>query len=278
MLKKQTNFVQRFFSIIIFTPVIIFAIFWSPWTYFSLFFYVILLSMLEFYKLIAQTNVSPMRLYGIGLGLICYTITFAYYLQGNFSPIIAYSCIPLVILIYISALYNQKPSNPFLNIAVTFLGTIYIALPCSMLHYLAFLKGSYSYQLVLGLLLIVWSQDIGAYITGSTIGKHKLFERISPKKTWEGVLGGALSAVIVSYAIAHFFYILPLWQWLSIAVLTIFTGTYGDLVASLLKRSINVKNASGLIPGHGGLLDRIDSLLLTIPIVVTFLQISSLYK
>ncbi|TSJ81040.1 MAG: phosphatidate cytidylyltransferase [Candidatus Cardinium sp.] len=277
MLKKQNNFIQRFFSIVFFTPVIIFAIFWSAWTYFFLFFYVVILAMLEFYKLLKQANVAPMRGYGVWLGLLLYTIVFAYYLQDNFSAILGYGCIPLAIFIYIAALYSRKPSNPFLDIAATFLGILYIAIPFGMLHYLAFFKGSYSNQLILGLLAIAWSQDTGAYLVGSTIGRSKLFKRISPQKTWEGFWGGALFAVAAGYAIAYFFNILPLWQWLAISVITIFTGTYGDLVASLLKRSVDVKNASEMIPGHGGLLDRIDSLLLTIPTVVAFLKITLLF-
>ncbi len=274
MLKKQSNFVQRFCSIVFFTPVIIFAIFWSAWTYFFLFFYVVMLAMLEFYKLLKQANVAPMRGYGIWLGLLLYTTAFSYYLQDNFSPILVHICIPFTILVYIAALYSRKASNPFLDIAATFLAILYIAIPFGMLHYLAFFKGTYSNQLILGLLIIVWSQDTGAYLVGSTIGRSKFFQRISPQKTWEGFWGGALFAVTAGYVMAYFFNILPLWQWLSISVITIFTGTYGDLVASLLKRSVDVKNTSEMIPGHGGILDRIDSLLLTIPTVVAFLKIT----
>lgn len=277
MLNKQNNFVERFCSIILFTPVIIFAIFWSSWTYFLLFFYVIMLAMLEFYKLLKQANVSPMRGYGIWLGLLFYTIVFAYYLQDNFSPILIYIYMPLTILVYLTALYSRKATNPFLDIAATFIGIFYIAIPCSMLHYLAFFQGTYSSQLVLGLLAIVWSQDTGAYLVGSSIGRAKFFKRISPQKTWEGFWGGAFFASITAYIIAHFCTILPLWQWLSIAIITIFTGTYGDLVASLLKRSVDAKNTSEMIPGHGGLLDRVDSLLLTIPAVVAFLEMALLY-
>ncbi|MGI2298743.1 phosphatidate cytidylyltransferase [Candidatus Cardinium hertigii] len=276
MLKKQNNFVQRFFSIVFFTPVIVFAIFWSAWTYFFLFFYVVMLAMLEFYKLLKQANVAPMRGYGIWLGLLLYTLAFSYCLQDNFSPLLSYGSILFTIFIYIAALYRHKPSNPFLDIAVTFLGIVYIAVPCGMLHYLAFFKGIYSHQLILGLLVIVWSQDTGAYLVGATIGKSKFFKRISPQKTWEGFLGGALFALVTGHGIAYFFTILPPWQWLAISAITILTGTYGDLVASLLKRSVDVKNASEMIPGHGGLLDRVDSLLLTIPAVVAFLQITLL--
>ena len=276
MLKKQNNFVQRSFSVMLFTPVVIFAIYWSPWSYFSLFFQVVMLAMLEFYKLIQQAQVRPMRIYGIVLGLLCYTVTFAYYAQDYLALIIGYLCIPLFCGLYITALYRRTTSNPFVDIATTLLGICYIAIPSSMLHYLAFFIGTYSYQLTLGLLIMVWSQDTGAYLIGSTIGKTKLFERISPNKTWEGAVGGALIAMAVSYVMAHFFDILPLWKWSSIAIITILTGNYGDLIASLLKRSINAKHAGHIIPGHGGLLDRIDSVLLTIPVVVAFLKICSM--
>ncbi|WP_243018087.1 MULTISPECIES: phosphatidate cytidylyltransferase [Candidatus Cardinium] len=277
MLKKQNNFVQRFCSIVLFTPVIIFAIFWSSWTYFLLFFYVVMLAMLEFYKLLKQANVTPMRGYGIFLGLLFYTIAFHYCLYDNSSLLLGYISMPLAILVYMTPLYNRKPSNPFLDIAATFLGILYIAVPFGMLHYLAFFKGSYSKELILGLLTIVWSQDTGAYLVGSAIGRSKLFKRISPQKTWEGFFGGALFAIMAGYAMAYFFAILPLCQWLWISLITIFTGTYGDLVASLLKRSVDVKNTSEIIPGHGGLLDRVDSLLLTIPAVVAFIKITLLF-
>ncbi|MBX9889813.1 MAG: phosphatidate cytidylyltransferase, partial [Amoebophilaceae bacterium] len=240
-------------------------------------FYVVMLSMLEFYKLIKRIQITPMRIYGIGIGLLFYTISFAYYLHKNFSPMIWYSYVPLLILIYIAALYRQHSSNPFLDIAATLLGVLYIAIPFSMLHYLAFFTGKYAYRLTLGLLLITWAQDIGAYLVGSTIGKRSLFERISPRKTWEGFLGGALAAIITGYVVATYCSVIPLWQWLSIVCIVIIVGTYGDLVASLLKRSVDVKNSSNIIPGHGGFLDRVDSLLLTIPAVVAFLHLCGLF-
>lgn len=275
---KQTNFVQRLVSAVLFTPVIVFALFWSYWTYFLLFFYVLMLSMLEFYKLLKRANFYPMREYGICIGLLFYTITFTYYLQEHFSPVVPYLCFPLVLLAYILALYRRSHSNPFVDIAVTFLGIVYIAVPFGMLHCLAFFKGPYSYELILGLLLIVWGQDVGAYLVGSTIGRTKLFKRISPQKTWEGLFGGACTALIASYVVASFFTILPTWQWVGIAALTMLTGTYGDLVASFLKRSVDAKNSSERIPGHGGFLDRVDSLLFTIPMVVAFLEIISLSR
>jgi len=278
MLNHKSDFLQRFISALLFTPVIIFALLWSSWTYFLFFFYVVLLSMLEFYKLIKRAHICPIRIYGIVIGLLFYTICFAYYLQDNFYPIVWHIYVPLVTMVYLIVLYRSQQSTAFLDIGATFLGILYIAIPLSMLHYLAFFQGFYDYPLILGLLLIIWMQDIGAYLVGSNVGKTPFFQRISPKKTWEGFLGGVVAALMTSYGVAHFFHIIPLWQWLSIGGIVIIAGTYGDLVASLLKRSVDVKNSSNMIPGHGGILDRVDSLLLTIPMVVTFLNISSVVK
>lgn len=276
MLYKQRNFIQRTISIVLFTPLIILSLMWSPWTYFFLFCYIMLLSMLEFYKLIEKLQIHAIRIYSILLSLWLYTLAFAYHLQDGLSWLMAYSCIPITLIIYIIGLYKNNSPHPLLDIAFTFFGMFYIVMPFCCLHYLAFFSGTYSYQLILGLLIMIWSQDLGAYLIGSTLGKTKFFERISPKKTWEGFWGGVLCLAITSYIIAKNFSILEPWQWWAIGCITMLTGTYGDLFASLIKRNVDVKHSSKLIPGHGGLLDRMDSLLLTIPTVMAFLKSSVL--
>ena len=120
---------------------------------------------------------------------------------------------------------------------------------------------------------ILWASDTGAYFAGTTFGKSKLFERISPKKSWEGFLGGAVLAILFAYGIAHYFTTLALWQWLTIGVIIIVGGTFGDLVESLLKRSIEIKDSGDSLPGHGGFLDRFDGLLISAPFIVAFLEI-----
>src|SRR5690606_12644057 len=108
------------------------------------------------------------------------------------------------------------------------------------------------------LLLLIWAADTGAYIAGKNFGKHKLLERVSPGKTWEGWVGGTVLAVVVSYVLALFFQDLALYQWIGVAVLVAIFGVLGDLVESLLKRSLGVKDSGTLLPGHGGILDRFD--------------------
>lgn len=124
-----------------------------------------------------------------------------------------------------------------------------------------------------GCLFILWASDTGAYFAGTLFGKSKLFERISPKKSWEGFLGGAVLATLITMGIAHFFTSLDLWHWISIDVIIIVGGTFGDLVESLLKRSIEIKDSGDALPGHGGFLDRFDGLLISAPFIVAFLEI-----
>jgi len=126
---------------------------------------------------------------------------------------------------------------------------------------------------VLGMLFILWASDTGAYFSGILFGKKKLFERISPKKTWEGSIGGAFLALVFAYGFSIYFKDLSLVQWLVAAALIVIAGIYGDLVESLFKRSIAIKDSGTSIPGHGGFLDRFDGLLLASPFVAVFISL-----
>jgi phosphatidate cytidylyltransferase len=172
-------------------------------------------------------------------------------------------------------LYKRGERKPFTNIAFTFLGVIYVAVPFSLLHVFILRNGVYSYQILLGCLFLLWASDTGAYFAGVRYGKTKLFERVSPKKSWEGSMGGALAALMMAFVLAFVFQDLPPWQWHVIAVIIVVAGTYGDLVESLFKRSIAIKDSGSSLPGHGGFLDRFDGLLLSAPFIATFLNIFS---
>ncbi len=139
-----------------------------------------------------------------------------------------------------------------------------------------FIFDSYSYHPhnLLGYFFILWTYDTGAYLAGSKFGKHKLFERISPKKTWEGAIGGALLALTIAYIISLYFTSFSMTNWMIIAIIIIITGTLGDLVKSSFKRSINIKDSGNIIPGHGGILDRFDALFLSAPFVLCYLYIT----
>ena len=181
--------------------------------------------------------------------------------------------IPLGMTTFILKLFDQSENKPFLGTAYTWLGIIYVALPFSLLHFIAFAKGTYEFQIVLGCLLLHWAHDVGAYFVGVRFGKTKLFERLSPNKSWEGSAGGAFLTLLVVFIGSNWSTTLTVWQWVIIGVLVIVAGTLGDLVESQLKRSMQIKDSGRSIPGHGGFLDRFDGLLISTPFIAAFLKI-----
>ena len=225
----------------------------------------------EFYKLTYKPQTIEINIYvGVLAGLILFVCSFlhAYGIASNL--IFAFYAI-FVLGVFIAELFRKK-ENPINNWAYFFLGQAYVALPFSLLNYIIFIEG-YQPWLLLALFITLWVNDTGAYVTGMTFGKHKMFERVSPKKTWEGFFGGAVFALISGYILSLIIPDISLWQWLVFSELVVIFGTLGDLCESLLKRTENVKDAGKLIPGHGGILDRFDSMLLAAPVVLIFLKI-----
>ena len=178
----------------------------------------------------------------------------------------------LLLLLYlmITELYLKK-ENPLGNWAFTMLSQLYIALPFALLNILAFHNDvasssvSYNPVLPLSVFVFIWLSDTGAYCVGSLIGKHRLFERISPKKSWEGSIGGGVFSIASSLVFAHYFPFLHLAEWMGLAFTVVVFGTWGDLTESLMKRQLGIKDSGNILPGHGGMLDRIDSQLAALP-------------
>ncbi len=270
MSKKYSNIFLRVISGLVGAPVIVGLIYWSVWSYFVLFLLIMAGTLLEFYELIKLDKALPLRIWGIVCAGVLYIGSFMYARSVIPGPYLLVVFIPLLTFIYLIMLYRKNDPKPFTSIAHTFLGIIYVGMPFVLLHLISFHQGIYHYEIVLSILLMVWANDIGAYFAGSLLGKYKLFERISPKKTWEGSLGGALFALLVSYMIARYYTHWDMMHWMIIGVIIVIAGTYGDLVESLFKRSLQIKDSGSIIPGHGGFLDRFDSLLLTVPLVVAF--------
>lgn len=184
-----------------------------------------------------------------------------------------------VILILICEIFGEKES-PALNIAVALMPIIYIALPFSLIPILGITNGIYSGILPLMLFIFIWCNDVGAYCVGCTLGRHRLFPRISPKKSWEGSIGGAVltiaAAVAAPLAMPGIFVFLPLSVWVATALVTVVAGTFGDLTESLLKRELGIKDSGNALPGHGGFLDRFDSTLMAVPAVTVLLLLIAL--
>ena len=188
----------------------------------------------------------------------------------------------LISLIYllVTELYFDRPDN-IQNWAMAFMAQLYIALPFASLNTLCFIATqagvTYYFWYALSLFIFLWANDTGAYLFGSWLGKHRLFPRISPKKSWEGSIGGGITALVASQVIASFIpfaeTLTPLTShllWGGLALVTVIFGTWGDLVESLLKRRLGIKDSGNILPGHGGMLDRFDSALLAIPAAVVY--------
>jgi phosphatidate cytidylyltransferase len=273
-LSKLSNLQQRVLTALPAMAIIIPSLRYSEWAYFAIFFVICMFALLEFYKLLGLDGNAPLKYYGTFVGLFLYTLTFL--IEHHLVDFRFYFLIsPLASCVFFIKLYKKGELKPFTNIAFTFLGVIYVALPFSLLHVFVLRDGVYSYQILLGCLFLLWASDTGAYFAGVRFGKTKLFERVSPKKSWEGSLGGAFAALLIAFGLSYFFTDLVFWQWEVIAIIIVVAGTYGDLVESLFKRSIAIKDSGASLPGHGGFLDRFDGLLLSAPFIATFLNIFS---
>ena len=186
-----------------------------------------------------------------------------------------------LLYIIVSELYRQA-DNPIRNWALAFASQIYIALPFSLLPFLSIRYDAvenlmqYEWIYTLAIFIFLWTNDTGAHLVGSLFGRYvpyKLFPRISPKKSWIGSLGGVMLTIIAAAVIEHYAAGLPLWQWIGLALTVCVFGTWGDLVESLIKRQVGIKDSGKILPGHGGFLDRFDSALLAIPGAVIYLAL-----
>lgn len=271
-LKKYNNLTQRIITGLAGSALIIFSIVFSEWTYFCVFFFICLMALLEFYDLSGLDGMVPQKTFGTICGMIVFSLVF-FIERGDISYRYYFTIFPLISCVYMIKLYKKFERKPFTNVAFTFLGIFYVAVPFALLHIAAFENGSYNYEIMTGCLFILWATDTGAFFAGTLFGKRKLFERISPKKSWEGAVGGAVLALAFALLMAYYFHTLAFWQWMCIAAIIIVGGIFGDLVESLLKRSIEIKDSGDSLPGHGGFLDRFDGLLISAPFIVAFLEI-----
>lgn len=280
-LSKYSNLTQRIITGLLGAAGIIAGVCYGPWTYFAVFFVICLFAQVEFYKLAGLDGMLPQKTFGIFCGLLIFTISF-FIEKGNISYRYYFLIFPLVSCVYMIKLYKKFERKPFTNIAFTFLGIFYVAVPFALLNIAVYEDDSYNYQIIFGSLLILWASDTGAYFAGTLFGRRKLFERISPKKSWEGFFGGALLAMAFAAAFPYFFQAigkvstLTAIDWMIVGLIMVVGGTFGDLVESLLKRSVEIKDSGDALPGHGGFLDRFDGLLISSPFIVAYLELFSL--
>lgn len=268
----MSNFWTRLFTGAVFTGLLIVCIALSAWYLHVLMGLLALLTLQEYTQLFKKSKSSPDTILVPILGVLIYffAIYDIYHLK-DFQSISPYTISLLILafpLLSFFELYRKK-AHPFENVALGLLGIIYIVLPFVLLNLMAISSetGEVSEAWpVLAIFLIVWSNDTFAYLVGKQWGKNKLFERISPKKSWEGFVGGVVFAQLCAYIITLFTD--DSFLEYSVYALVISTvGTIGDLIESMLKRSLSIKDSGKILPGHGGLLDRFDAVLFAIPVL-----------
>ena len=262
----------------VFGIVLLASILYNNITFGALFALVTCLAVNEFCNLVHEykktTFSTPIAVVG-GLYLFL-----AFFMQDKVSmPFMLF--IPYLILLvftFIRELY-KKASSPLDNFAYFALSQLYAALPFALLNMLTtFGPVAYNYIMPLSIFIFLWCSDSGAYFVGSAIGRRKLFERISPKKSWEGSIGGGVLALVAAYVLSLYYPTLGTVEWMGMAAVVVVTGTYGDLIESCMKREMGIKDSGNILPGHGGILDRFDSAILAIPSVVIYLYILGAYN
>ncbi len=238
----------------------------------------LILTQLEFYKLVEETaGIATGKTIGLVLGILYFFVCFG--IVNDILPAKSYLFFfPALIFIFLAEVFSERPGI-IQNSAVNFTGFVYVALPFSLLNFMVYpnypANSVFDPTILIGVFFLVWSYDSMAYLAGSKFGKHKIFPRISPKKSWEGFIAGTLFTLIIGVVNSLIFSQSSLTNWLVIAALVVVFGTLGDLFESVIKRRLKVKDSGAMLPGHGGLLDRFDSLLFVIPVVYVWLTITA---
>lgn len=256
----------------LFLIAVIGSILLHPLAFFSLMLIFAFLSLNEFFLLSGSNNGRKQNLTYYTFGMLFYIITGLIGL-GYIDLRFAYLLLLLFPLTIVNELFRTKDAS-WLRVGTYYTAFFYIAIPFGLMNALFLIPGedSPTWGILIGLFTLVWTNDIFAYLCGSMFGKHRLFERISPKKSWEGSVGGLVFALVAAYVLSIFFTQLDVFEWLIMSVIIVITGTLGDLSESLLKRIAGVKDTGNIFPGHGGVLDRFDATLFATPFVFVYVN------
>lgn len=278
----MTNFIRRTVTGAFIVVLVLGGIWLHPFSFFLVGVVMIAGMQREYYIMVRATGVSPQITGGIGAGVLLYiisTLTAADLISIKWLPVM----VPVTAAVMVAELF-RKEKRPFDSLAHTLFPLLYIALPISLFPFAAFNRAGISALLpvegvlftpgmVIGFFLLLWTSDTGAYLIGSVLGRHPLFKRISPKKTWEGFTGGMVLTLAVAWFLSGWLGVTGRGGWLIMAVIISAGGMLGDLLESLLKRSLGVKDSGKIMPGHGGFLDRFDSVVTAFPLAYIYFLI-----
>lgn len=278
MSEKLKNLIVRTLSGVVLAIVVLGGIAWSQWSFGVLLALLQIVGMSEFYTLAEKHGNRPQRFVGLIAGMVLLGLNFAFVCDDiqilgsahrTFGAGMAFLLL-LMPVMFICELY-RRGENPIANIATTLLGVVYVAMPVSLMCYFPIITSDvWNPAVMIFFIFIIWANDVFAYLVGMSIGRTKLCERLSPKKSWEGFFGGVIGAVAMGLVAARMLggsYA----EWAVLALIASVTGVLGDLVESMFKRAAGVKDSGTLIPGHGGVLDRFDAMLLAAPFVFVYM-------
>mgnify|MGYP004454156879 FL=1 len=289
MSDKMKNFITRSITGVIFVTAIV-VCFMRPEAMILLFALVTGLTVWEYTGIVNGIENVCVNRFLATVAAVYFFLGMAGFCAGIVPSAVFIPYLLTVVYMFIAELYTKAP-NPINNWAYTMLSQMYIALPFAMVNVLAF-RGVgngvvYNYLAPLSIFVFLWTNDTGAYLSGSLFGKHKLFPRVSPGKSWEGSIGGGLLVLLVAALVGMYQnsdmhetateLILTVPQWMGLGLVVVLFGTWGDLVESLFKRTIGIKDSGNILPGHGGMLDRFDSSLMAFPAAVIYLYTLTLF-
>lgn len=266
----------RALTALVFVSVLLGCLLWNYYSFTLFFFVVAVMGLNEFYRIAANMGAQPYKGVGFISGIITYILFMNTYLLGWEIGNLTYVIALLPFLILGLAMVSSR-DNPVQNALYTIVGIIYCVLPFAMLNHVVSTTpvsfDSFNPNIVLGAILLIWSNDTFAYLGGSIFGKHKMIPRISPGKTWEGTIFGVLMTIGSGYIIGRYILNSDIVLWLILGGVIPVLATIGDLIESMLKRQAGVKDSGNLMPGHGGILDRFDSLIFVSPFLFVIVKI-----
>ncbi|MEJ6734166.1 MAG: phosphatidate cytidylyltransferase [Flavobacteriales bacterium] len=265
----MSNLTQRIITGLIYGITSIACLSLSPVSFVVFFLVAMVIGLNEFYNLAEKLDYKPNRVLATISSVLIFVSFLSICLFPYYSKTLAACSIFSILAIFVSALF-QKENKSFNSTASTFLAISYVALPFSLTSLIAFQNGIFECEIILSSFILVWLSDTGGYFIGVKFGKRKLMERISPKKSWEGAVGSLLFSIIGAIIISEYFTIFNTYEWIILSIIICVSSILGDLIESMFKRNAGIKDTGNILPGHGGVLDRFDSIIFALPMIYIF--------
>jgi phosphatidate cytidylyltransferase len=273
----MSNILQRAITGALFVVLIIASILFGSYTTVGVFSAFLMLGLIEYFKLFKENKIVQLKW---GMPVLVSILIYSLLLSSLFfkvdTKLVGALIIPILLLLMMTELWRKK-TNPLVNLGIQLFGFFYLVIPFFLTVYIRSKDNEFGGYTLVGMYVLIWSNDTFAYLSGRFFGKTKLFERISPKKTWEGTIGGVILTLAIGLLIGYYDVERGAYFWLPAAMIVVPGAIFGDLLESLFKRSLNIKDSGNILPGHGGILDRFDAALFTIPFFFCWWTIWSLY-